>query len=145
MVEGRRFLVVDDNREFARDLCELLALEGSQGTIAETAEQALLWLERESFHALFTDLRLPGQSGVDLIEELKRRGMSIPVVLMTAYADDDVLRRAESAGAVDVLSKPIDIDQWLALARRFMRVRSSRPSVPPELESAPGDGTTRQQ
>jgi DNA-binding NtrC family response regulator len=144
MVEGRRFLVVDDNREFARDLCELLALEGSQGAIAETAEQALLCIERESFQALFTDLRLPGQSGVDLIEELKRRGLSIPVVLMTACADDDVLRRAESAGAVDVLSKPIDIDRWLALARRFMRHRSSRPSTPPESETALANGTERQ-
>ncbi len=132
MVEGRRFLVVDDNREFARDLCELLALEGSHGTIAENAEQALIWLERESFNALFTDLRLPGRSGVELIEELNRRGVSIPVVLMTAYADDEVRRRAETAGAVDVLSKPIDIDRWLALARRFIRSRSSNPSTAPE-------------
>lgn len=130
MVEGRRFLVVDDNREFARDLSELLALEGSHCTVAETAEQALVWLERQSFHALFTDLRLPGRSGIELMEELKRRGVSIPVVLMTAYADDDVLRRAETAGAIDVLSKPIDIERWLALARRFIAARSSNPSIP---------------
>ena len=132
MVLDRRFLVVDDNRELARDLCELLAIEGSHGTIAENAEQALLCLEQESYHGHFTDLRLPGLSGVELIEELRRRGMSIPVVLMTAYADDELLRRAESAGAVDVLSKPIDIERWLALARRFIASRGSNPSITSE-------------
>ena len=128
MIPSRRVLVVDDNREFARDLCELLALEGSHGTIAENAEQALLCLERESFQCLFTDLRLPGRSGVDLIEEMGRRGVTMPMVLMTAYADEVVLARARSAGAVDVLSKPIDIERWLALARKFA---VSRSSVPP--------------
>jgi DNA-binding NtrC family response regulator len=128
MVEGRRFLVVDDNREFARDLCELLALEGNQGTVAADAEEALECLERESYHALFTDLRLPGQSGVDLIEEVNRRGWSIPAVLMTAYADEDVVARAQTAGAIDVLSKPIDVDRWLAMARRCM-VRSDAPAA----------------
>ena len=125
---GHRFLVVDDNREFARDLCELLALEGSHGSIAEDAEQALRCLERESYRAIFTDHRLPGQSGVELIEELKRRGLRIPVVLMTAYADEDILTRAQSAGAVDVLSKPIDIERWLALARRFVVSGSTPPA-----------------
>jgi len=127
MPSCHRFLVVDDNREFARDLCELLALEGSQGTIAEDAEQALRCLERETYQAIFTDHRLPGQSGVELIEELNRRGLHIPMVLMTAYADDEVIIRAQSAGAVDVLSKPIDIERWLALARRFVVPRSSPP------------------
>ena len=125
MAVGRRFLVVDDNREFARDLCELLALEGNHGTVAVDAEEALERLERESFHALFTDLRLPGQSGVELIEELNRRGLSIPVVLMTAYADDDLVVRAQTAGAIDVLSKPIEIERWLALARRCIATSQS--------------------
>ena len=128
MVDGRRFLVVDDNRDFARDLCELLALEGNQGTVAVDAEEALECLARESFHVLFTDLRLPGQSGVELIEELNRRGLSMPKVLMTAYADEDVLARAQTAGAIDVLSKPIEIERWLALARRCMTTVESMPA-----------------
>ncbi len=128
MVAGCRFLVVDDNREFARDLCELLALEGNQGTVAVDAEEALERLQSESFHALFTDLRLPGQSGVELIEELNRRGLSIPVVLMTAYADEDVVARAQTAGAIDVLSKPIEIERWLALARHCTAASQSSPA-----------------
>lgn len=128
MLENCRFLVVDDNWEFAQDLCELLALEGTRGIIAADAEEALLHLERESFQGLFTDLRLPGQNGVELIEELNRRGLSIPTVLMTAYADEDVLRRAQTAGAIDVLSKPLDIERWLDLARRLMTAPISAPA-----------------
>lgn len=120
MVQSKRFLVVDDNREFAQDLCELLAIEGTHGVIASDAEEALEILQRESVQGLFTDLRLPGQSGVELIEELNRRGMAVPSVLMTAFADEQVVERAQSAGAIDVLSKPLDIERWLTLARRLM-------------------------
>lgn len=127
MVQSNRFLVVDDNREFAQDLCELLELEGTHGVIALDAEEALEQLERESFQGIFTDLRLPGQSGVDLIEELNRRGLSVPSVVMTAYADEQVVERAQSAGAIDVLSKPLDIERWLALARRLMSTSNSGP------------------
>jgi len=143
MVAGGRVLVVDDNREFARDLCELLALEGNLGTVAADAEEALQHLERESFHGLFTDLRLPGQSGVELIEEINRRGLSIPVVLMTAYADEDVLARAMTAGAIEVLSKPIDIERWLSLARRCTEPAQAAPASDRATSSAPSnrDGT----
>ncbi len=119
MVESRRFLVVDDNREFAQNLCELLALEGNKATVAVDAEDALDHLEHESFHGLFTDQRLPGQSGVELMEELNRRGLALPVVLITAYADENVVQRAQSAGAIEILSKPLDIERWLELARRL--------------------------
>jgi DNA-binding NtrC family response regulator len=127
MVERLRFLVVDDNREFAQDLCELLALEGSHATVAVDAEEALEHLEHESFHGLFTDQRLPGQSGVELMEELNRRGLALPVVLITAYADDNVVQRALSAGAVEIMSKPLDIERWIELTRRLSNSARSTP------------------
>lgn len=141
MVDRCRFLVVDDNRDFAQDLCELLTLEGTHATVAVDAEQALERLERESFQGLFTDLRLPGQNGVELIEELNRRGLSIPAVLITAYADDRIVQRAQTAGAIDVLSKPLDIERWLALARRLMAAAISTPANDAETQLMAGNIT----
>ena len=142
MVESRRFLVVDDNREFAQDLCELLALQGNHATVAVDAEEALQHLEHESFHGLFTDLRLPGQSGVELMEELNRRGLDLPTVLITAYVDEDVVQRAHSAGAIEILSKPLDIERWLDLARRLTSSARSTPAndaESPAADSEPRD------
>jgi DNA-binding NtrC family response regulator len=135
MVESRRFLVVDDNREFAQDLCELLALQGNHATVAVDAEEALQHLEHESFHGLFTDQRLPGQSGVELMEELNRRGLDLPVVLITAYADENVVRRAQNAGAIEILSKPLDIERWLDLARRLTISARSTRQLPASADS----------
>ena len=115
MVEVARFLVVDDNREFAVDLCELLEMQGAHGTVATYADEALELLGRTTFHGLFTDLRLPGKSGVELIEEMSRRQISLPVVLMTAYPDEELVTRARLAGVLDVLSKPLIMEQWVAL------------------------------
>jgi DNA-binding NtrC family response regulator len=143
MVESRRFLVVDDNREFAQDLCELLALQGNCATVAVDAEEALEHLKHESFHGLFTDQRLPGQSGVELIEELNRRGLALPAVLITAYADEKVVERAQSAGAIEILSKPLDIERWLALARRLTIATRSTPANDAESVSADSEPRDR--
>ena len=116
MADISRFLVVDDNREFAQDLCELLEMHGLQGIVAVDAEEALVLLERTVFQGMFTDLRLPGKNGVDLIEEVCRRALPVPVVVMTAYPDEELVRRARSAGAVEVLSKPLVMERWLELA-----------------------------
>ena len=124
MVDNGRFLVVDDNREFAQDLCELLEMQGLKGVVAADAEEALLLLERTVFQGMFTDLRLPGRNGVELIEEACRRDLAVPVVVMTAYPDEELVRRAWRAGAIEVILKPLVTERWLELAAE-LRSRSS--------------------
>ncbi len=121
-----RFLVVDDNQELAEDLCELLEIDGATAEVAPDAERALERVSEQAFVAVFTDLRLPGRNGVELLEELRRRGYQLPVVLVTAFADDQVLERARLAGALEVLSKPIDIERWLELARALPGLARAR-------------------
>lgn len=119
MTQPTRFLVVDDNLEFAQNLCELLSLNGYEGVAAADAEQALSLLMRHSFHGVFTDLRLPGQSGVELIEEVRRRGLPVPMVLMTAFPEETQVVRARHAGALEVLAKPVTAEHWLAVASQI--------------------------
>jgi len=119
MVDTSRFLVVDDNLEFAQDLCELLEMQGLEGVAVADADEALVCLQQSSFHGMFTDLRLPGKSGVELIEEACRRNLSVPVVVMTAYPDEALVMRAQRAGAIDVLSKPLVMERWLELAKEL--------------------------
>jgi DNA-binding NtrC family response regulator len=116
-----KILVVDDHADLAENIAEILQLAGHQTIIATSAEAALELIGREDVTALVTDYRLPGRSGADLIRELRRRGSSIPAVVMSAYTDEDTIGHAEGAGAFDVLAKPVNVARLMALVEQIGR------------------------
>jgi FixJ family two-component response regulator len=75
---------------------------------------------------LITDLKLPGQSGLELQEALRSRGYQMPVILVTAYPNDKHRTRAINNGAVDFLSKPFD-DRLMECLTDAMKLHESRP------------------
>lgn len=114
-----QLLIVDDHLELAENLAEILEEFGHSSRIVETADEALELLSNESFSGVITDYRLPGASGLDLLAQLRHRGLNVPVVLISAFAADDVVRKAQEAGALDVLAKPVDFDQLSQLVQAF--------------------------
>ncbi|MCA9645323.1 MAG: response regulator, partial [Myxococcales bacterium] len=112
-------LIVDDHVELAENLAEILEDLGHPCRIVESADQALDALSSQTFSGIITDYRLPESSGLELITELRKRGVSTPVVLISAFAADDVVRKAHEIGALDVLAKPVDFDQLERLVRAF--------------------------
>jgi CheY-like chemotaxis protein len=60
--------------------------------------------------AILSDINMPGMDGLDLLAEVKRHYPELPVMMVTAYGDDERRRRARELGAVDFLSKPIDFE-----------------------------------
>ncbi len=126
MVESRaRLLIVDDHVDLAENLAEILADAGYAADVAETAEQALERLEQAEYHGVITDFRLPGRNGVELLAELRRSGYTLPVVMVSAFADRDVVAQAEEVGALEVLSKPVDFDRLFSLVAEFERGQQS--------------------
>lgn len=114
-----RVLVVDDNRALADNLAEILAEEGCTPTTAYTAEQALQIAEHTHFDIVLTDIRMPGMSGVELIERLSVRGTTTTFLLMTAYTSDQMLSAAAHLGVVRaVLAKPLAVEKLLELLPR---------------------------
>ena len=114
-----RVLVVDDNRALAENLAEILADEGCEPTTAYSAEQALRLAEATHFDIVLTDIRMPGMSGVELIERLSARGSSTTFLLMTAYTSDQMLSAAAHLGVVRaVLAKPLAVEKLLELLPR---------------------------
>jgi DNA-binding NtrC family response regulator len=111
----RRVLVVDDHLDLAENIAEILEGAGFRTAVAGSAEEALERLESGDIAALITDFRLPGRSGAELIAELRRRGSSLPAVVMSAYTDDDTIASARQAGATEVLSKPVEIPRLMSL------------------------------
>lgn len=109
-------LIVDDNRELADNLAELLVDEGHHVHTANSGEQALRIAGEQRFDYVLTDFRMPGMNGVELISRLHRRDPAAIYLLMTAHAGDALLTAEADRAAVDaVLGKPLPIDRLLAL------------------------------
>ena len=91
---------------------ELVESLGYRPLTFSSAEDFLQSGMIEETTCLITDLQLPGQSGLELQETLQSRGYQIPLILVTAYPNEEDRTRAINNGAVDFLSKPFD-DRWL--------------------------------
>jgi len=121
-MKSGHILVVDDQVELAENIAEVLQGVGFETEVAGTAEAALERIARGGITAVVTDYKLPGQTGAQLIEELRRRGLRIPVLMMSAYTDEMTIDRARAAGAWLFLPKPVPlptlIEAFESLARR---------------------------
>jgi CheY-like chemotaxis protein len=96
-ISGGRILIVDDHVELAENLAEILEGAGYLTTVAASAEAGLEAVGRGDVLAVVTDYRLPGMNGAQLIAELRRRGILIPAVMISAFADDQAIARATAA------------------------------------------------
>ncbi len=108
-MEGRTVLVVDDEA-IIRDLCAKV-LKGYRVLEAGSGEEALAVLEHASADIILTDVMMPRMSGIDLLMRIKEREPTQAVVVMTGYADKDVILKALKADADDFITKPINLLQ----------------------------------
>jgi two-component system nitrogen regulation response regulator GlnG len=128
--------VVDDEPALRWVLEQALREGGHRVKSFDTVEAALPALARARPDVLFTDVRMPGQSGLSLLENVGQRWPDLPVVVMSAYAGLPETVAAFGSGAFDVLAKPFDLDQALALVERAL---ARRRAPPPEARSESGD------
>jgi DNA-binding NtrC family response regulator len=107
-------LVIDDEAGIRESLEVLLSLEGYSITTANDGEQGLRKLEMDSYDLVLLDLALPGQSGLDLLPQIKERQPETPVIMITAYGTVENVVEAIRAGAENFVQKPWDNEKLLA-------------------------------
>jgi CheY-like chemotaxis protein len=112
---NRQVLIVDDNRDLADNIAEILEVEGYTTAIAYGPQEALEMATDMQCDAALLDIRMPGMDGVDLHAALRRVWPLARFVLMTGYASDARVAKALADGACDVLLKPVPIDRLLLL------------------------------
>ena len=119
-------LVVDDESDVAELYRQRFRREVRQGTyamhFANSGEDALDKLDggvEPNLIAILSDINMPGMDGLDLLGEVKRRYPELPVMMVTAYGDDERRRRAKELGAAEFLSKPIDFDRLRVRLRQL--------------------------
>ncbi len=98
--------IVDDDDSLRNSLDNLLRSVGFRAQGFSSAEAFLHANQAPDTACLILDVRLPGMNGLDLQRQMVAANCRIPIIFVTAYADDDVRVRALEAGAVDFLSKP---------------------------------------
>jgi len=110
--------IVDDDASIRWVLERALKQAGVDTVTFEDADAVLEALRREEPDVLVTDIRMPGKSGLDLLEEVRAQRPRLPVIVMTAHSDLDSAVAAYRGGAFEYLPKPFDIDQAVELVRR---------------------------
>lgn len=129
-MSAARVWVVDDDRSVRFVLATALREAGYKVDAFENAADALDALDqRGAPDLLFTDVRMPGDGGLVLLEKLKARAPSLPVVVMSAYTDVASTAGAFRGGAQEFLSKPFDLDDAVALAARTLAANEAQDEV----------------
>lgn len=119
-------LIVDDESDVAELFRQRFRREVRQGTyvlhFAMSGEEALAKLDREiepQLIVILSDINMPGMDGLALLREIKQRQPELPVMMVTAYGDDERRRRAEQYGAAEFITKPVDFDVLKAQLRQL--------------------------
>ncbi|TMH93824.1 MAG: nitrogen regulation protein NR(I), partial [Betaproteobacteria bacterium] len=112
--------IVDDDRSIRWVIEKALSREGIAFNSFSSAQEALDALSGGAPEVLVSDIRMPGLSGLELLQAVKQRHPAVPVIVMTAYSDLDSAVAAFQGGAYEYLPKPFDVDQAVELIRRAL-------------------------
>lgn len=115
-----RILFVDDDQKMAKTLKDIFMFKGYGAETAHSAEEALDKIQRGQVDCVLSDIRMHGVNGVDLYRSIKLIDHEMPVVLMTAYSEDQLVEEGIEEGVITVLPKPLDIH---ALLEFFSSIR----------------------
>ena len=129
--------IIDDDRSIRWVFEKALMREDIAYRTFESAREALSALERDAPQVVVSDIRMPGESGLELLQAAKARYPNVPVIIMTAYSDLESAVTAFQGGAYEYLPKPFDVDHAVELIRRAMEESARKEAIPEESLAAP--------
>jgi DNA-binding NtrC family response regulator len=116
-MQNHKILIVDDEKNILRVVSTTLKGEHYDVTTAQSAEEAIEKFGRGGFDLVITDLKLPGQSGLDLLSYVKAQEPDMPVIMITAFGTIENAVGAMKRGAFNYLTKPVNPDELLTVVR----------------------------
>jgi DNA-binding NtrC family response regulator len=115
-------LLVDDDANTLASLSRAFRLAGHEATVCDNANRAVELLRTEKFDLIFSDVVMPGKSGLEFLEEIKNAGVKAPVILISGQANIEMAVRATKLGALDFLEKPLSSDKLLLTLENALRL-----------------------
>ncbi|HEY7656398.1 MAG TPA: nitrogen regulation protein NR(I) [Burkholderiales bacterium] len=129
--------IIDDDRSIRWVFEKALARENIAYRTFSSAQEALAALEVETPQVVVSDIRMPGESGLELLQRARARHANLPVIIMTAYSDLESAVSAFQGGAYEYLPKPFDVDHAVELIRRAMGEGEHPDSAVEAAEASP--------
>src|SRR5213075_3071039 len=129
--------IVDDDRSIRWVLEKALAREGIAYQSFSSAYEVLHALASSQPQVLVSDIRMPGESGLLLLNKVKERYPQLPVIIMTAYSDLESAVSAFQGGAFEYLPKPFDVDHAVDLIRRAIEESLRQDEVAEVTQDSP--------
>src|SRR5579863_7691780 len=120
-------LIVDDDPGQRSLLNSFLRSQHFDTTTADSGERALELLRTGKFDMMISDVRMPGMTGLETLRQARKEHATLPVLLVTAFTDVRDAVAAMRDGAVNYLSKPIDLDELLASVRQATGISPAEP------------------
>src|SRR5688572_25269659 len=129
--------IIDDDRSIRWVFEKALTRENIAFKTFASAREALVALEDETPQVVVSDIRMPGESGLELLQKAKERHENLPVIIMAAYSDLESAVSAFQGGAYEYLPKPFDVDHAVELIRRAMQESLRQEGVTEDTTPAP--------
>ena len=121
-MEGKqRVLVLDDNLDMAETIGLMLARGGYQCTVTCESSKAMELIAESQPDLMLTDLKMPGMSGMEILERAKSESPALPVIIVTGYATVDAAVEGMRKGAVDFVSKPFHADELILKVNKALQ------------------------
>lgn len=114
-------MVIDDQPGVRRLIAEALKQVGFNVTVATDGQEALEEIALEEPSLVILDMKMPGMNGVEFLQELRRRFLALPVIVITAYNELDLAEQASKLGASYYLQKPFDLQDLYHLVRQALQ------------------------
>ena len=127
-------LIVEDEEKLANAVRKGLEAEGYSVSVAFTGEEGFFLISNQSYDLLILDVMLPGRDGVEILTAVRKRGLSVPVLFLTAKDSIEDRVRGLDAGADDYLVKPFSTEELLARVRALLRRFQKQGKSPAKLK-----------
>jgi len=119
---SKNILLIDDDKLILMTLKRLLAKEGYKVTTAQSGEKALEQIEKTDFDLIMSDIKMPGMDGIETVKRIREylaqnNKKPIPEIFITAYAKEEIYKKALELNAAGYIEKPFDIKSLLHIIK----------------------------
>ncbi|MCH7756451.1 sigma-54-dependent Fis family transcriptional regulator, partial [candidate division KSB1 bacterium] len=119
-----QILIADDEPSITVGLSELLELEGYETTTVNDGKEALKQIEEKTFHIALLDLVMPGLDGLQILNAIKKTGLSTTVIMISGKGNTEATVKAIKSGAYDYLDKPVDPNRLRTIIAKALEHQS---------------------
>jgi DNA-binding response OmpR family regulator len=109
----KKIVVIDDEPEIVKMIAEHLLASGYAAYPAANGPVGLDLIEKEDPDLVLLDIGMPGMDGLEVLKEIRKKRQALPIVILSAYKDSDMVKKALELGVSEYITKPINLDTLL--------------------------------